>query len=112
MAAFSRRQLLGAGLGAVAGGILTGCSTPGTVSVNTAPTIAAAGGEKITLSYWGWLKDLQSVLDIWNAANPNVQVEATWIPGGNQGGYQKLYSALAAGAGPDIGQIELRTLPA
>ena len=111
MAAFSRRQLLGAGLGAVAGGILTGCSTPGTVSVNTAPTISPAGGEKITLSYWGWLKDLQNVLDIWNAANPNVQVEATWIPGGNQGGYQKLYSALAAGAGPDIGQIEMRSLP-
>ena len=111
MAAVSRRHLLGAGMGALAGGFLASCATPGTVSVNTVPTIAPAGGEKITLTYWGWLKDLQKVLDIWNAANPNVQVEAAWIPGGNSGGYQKLYSALAAGAGPDIGQIELRSLP-
>jgi multiple sugar transport system substrate-binding protein len=111
MAALSRRQILGTGLGAVAGGILAGCSTPGTVSVNTAPTIAPVSGEKITLSYWGWLKDLQNVLDVWNRANPLVQVEAAWIPGGSQGGYQKLYSALAAGAGPDIGQIELRSIP-
>ena len=111
MASLSRRQLLGAGLGAMAGGLLAGCATPGTVSVNSAPTIAPAGGEKITLTYWAWLKDLQKVADIWNAANPNVQVEAVWIPGGNSGGYQKLYSALAAGAGPDIGQIEMRSLP-
>lgn len=95
----------------MAGGLLAGCATPGTVSVNSAPTIAPAGGEKITLTYWAWLKDLQKVADIWNAANPNVQVEAVWIPGGNSGGYQKLYSALAAGAGPDIGQIEMRSLP-
>ncbi|KZX20735.1 ABC transporter substrate-binding protein [Rathayibacter tanaceti] len=107
---FTRRQLIAAGLGTAALGGLTACATPGTVSVNTAPTIPAADGP-VRLQYWGWLKDLQKVCDVWNASHPEVQVEAVWIPGGNVGGYQKLYSALAAGGGPDIGQVEIRSLP-
>lgn len=111
MAQLSRRQLLGAGLGTAALGILTGCATPGVTSVNTKPVIPAAGGEPVTITYWAWLKDLQNVADVWNAANPQIQVNVEWIPGGNAGGYQKLYSALAAGGGPDLAQIELRTIP-
>ncbi len=112
MTPLSRRQLLGAGLSSAALAMLTGCATPGTTSVNSQPVIAAAsGGEKITLKYWAWLKDLQKVADVWNASHPNVQVEAVWIPGGNDGGYQQLYAALAAGGGPDIGQVELRSIP-
>ncbi|WP_426226283.1 ABC transporter substrate-binding protein [Pseudarthrobacter sp. DSP2-3-2b1] len=111
MARFTRRQLLHAGLGTAAMGLLAGCATPGIRSVNAAPVIPPAGGEKITLTYWSWLKDVQKVADIWNASHPNVQVETVWIPGGNSGGYQKLYSALAAGGGPDLGQVELRSVP-
>ncbi|WP_022884898.1 ABC transporter substrate-binding protein [Glaciibacter superstes] len=112
MTPLTRRQLLSAGFSAAAVGLLAGCATPGTTSVNSAPAIAAAAsGEKITLTYWSWLKDLQNVADIWNAKNPNVQVEAVWIPGGNEGGYQKLYSALASGGGPDLAQVEMRTIP-
>jgi multiple sugar transport system substrate-binding protein len=108
----TRRQLFSLGIGAAATGLLAGCATPGTTSVNAQPTIPpAASGEKITLTYWAWLKDLQKVADIWNAKNPNVQVEAVWIPGGNSGGYQKMYSALAAGGGPDLAQIEMRSIP-
>jgi multiple sugar transport system substrate-binding protein len=108
----TRRQLLSLGAAGGATALLAGCSTPGTVSPNSgAPIAAAAQGEKITLTYWAWLKDLQKVCDVWNAENPNVQVEAVWIPGGNAGGYQKLYSALAAGGGPDLAQVEMRTVP-
>jgi multiple sugar transport system substrate-binding protein len=111
MPRFSRRQLLSGGLGALSLAALGACATPGTHSVNTAPVIPAASGQKIKLVYWAWLKDFQKVADIWNAQNPNVQVDVVWIPGGNSGGYPKMYSALAAGAGPDLAQIELRTLP-
>lgn len=111
MAPFSRRQVLGAGLGGAALGLLSGCGAPGMTSVNAEPTIPAAGGEKITLTYWSWLKDLQKVADIWNARHPDVHVKAVWIPSGNSGGYPKMYSALAAGGGPDIAQIEMRTIP-
>ncbi|MGK9146276.1 extracellular solute-binding protein [Plantibacter flavus] len=112
MSPMTRRQLLAWAAAGGATALLAGCSTPGTVSPNAGPTIApAVSGEKITLTYWAWLKDLQKVADVWNADHPNVQVEAVWIPGGNNGGYQKLYSALAAGGGPDLAQVEMRTLP-
>lgn len=115
MTSLSRRQLLrgGLGLGLGAGALaLSGCAVPGTTSVNAEPTLPPAGaGETVTLTYWAWLKDLQRVADIWNTQNPHIQVEIAWIPGGNDGGYQKLYSALAAGAGPDLAQVEMRTIP-
>ena len=108
MRTLTRRRVLGLGLGAVAAGMVGGCSTPGTISVNSLPVIPPkAPGEKITLTYWAWLKDLQKVADIWNAANPDIQVQTVPIPGGNAGGYQKMYSALAAGGGPDLAQIEI-----
>ena len=104
MTQFTRRQLLGAGLGTAALGMLAGCATPGTASINGGPAIPpAASGEKITLKYWSWLKDLQKVADIWNESHPNIQVEAEWIPGGNSGGYQKIFSALATQGGPGPG---------
>lgn len=108
----TRRQLLAGGLGGLALAAVGGCATPGMTSVNDLPTVpAAAPGAPVTLTYWAWLKDLQKVADIWNAQHPDIQVQTVWIPSGNQGGYQKLYSALAAGGGPDMAQIELRTIP-
>ncbi|RIJ59815.1 ABC transporter substrate-binding protein [Clavibacter phaseoli] len=108
----SRRQALGVGAAAAGTLALASCSAPGGRLVNSDPVIpAAAAGEKVTLTYWAWLKDLQKVADVWNAQNPDIQVEAVWIPGGNAGGYQKMYSAITAGGGPDIGQVELRQLP-
>lgn len=107
---FDRRTLLTAGVAGLAGMAVAGCSGPGSTGVNTAPVVPAAT-EPIRLSYWSWLKDLQNVCDVWNAQNPQVQVEASWIPASNGGGYQKLYSALAAGGGPDLGQVEMRTVP-
>jgi multiple sugar transport system substrate-binding protein len=110
MSPLSRRQLLGFGLSAGAAALLAGCATPGTTSVNTLPTIPPAGG-RVRLEYWAWLKRLDQVTDLYNRSQDRVQVETVFIPGGNAGGYQKLYSALAAGAGPDIAQVELRSLP-
>ncbi|SDS89417.1 extracellular solute-binding protein [Microlunatus soli] len=110
-----RRRLLGysaaglAGAGLATTG-LSACAPPAAPRVNTEPAIPPASG-KIKLTYWAWLKDLQKVCDIWNAEHPEVEVEAVWIPGGNDGGYQKMFAALASGGGPDIGQIEMRTVP-
>ncbi|RCK69737.1 extracellular solute-binding protein [Desertihabitans brevis] len=106
----TRRDLLRLGGAGAAGALLSACAGPGATPVNTRPTIPPADGP-ITLTYWSWLKDLQKVCDVWNAQNPHIRVEASWIPGGNDGGYQKMYSALAAGGGPDIGQVEMRTVP-
>ncbi|OZM75875.1 extracellular solute-binding protein [Pseudonocardia sp. MH-G8] len=106
----SRRRLLGLGAGSAAAALLPGCAAPGSTNVNRMETIPRASGP-VRLTYWAWVKDLQKVADIWNAQNPAVQVEAVWIQGGNDGGYAKMYAALAAGGGPDIGQVELRQIP-
>lgn len=108
----NRRRLLGLGLSAagVTGAALTGCAPPTPPPVNKEARIPPAQG-KVTLTYWAWVKDLQKVCDIWNADHPDIQVHAVPIPGGNSGGYQKLFSALAGGGGPDIGQVETRSVP-
>ena len=105
----SRRSALVGGGAALAAG-LAACAPPNPGEVNAEPTIPAADG-KVHLTYWAWLKDLQKVLDVFNASQDRIQVDATWIPGGSTGGYAKILSAVAAGGGPDIAQVELRQVP-
>lgn len=107
--AFSRRTALAGGATAAAA-TLTGCSALGARSANGGPTIPASDG-KVTLTYWAWLKDLQKVCDVYNRTQDRIHVDAVWIPGGDSGGYAKELSAVAAGGGPDIAQIELRAIP-
>ncbi|WP_432522827.1 ABC transporter substrate-binding protein [Kineococcus sp. SYSU DK006] len=106
----TRRGVLGAAVGAGALA-LGGCAVgAGADSANQQPVKPAADGP-VTLTYWAWLKDLQSVCDIWNAENPDVQVEAVWSGAGNSGGYTRMFAALAAGGGADIAQVEFQLLP-
>lgn len=105
----NRRRLL-AGSGAALAAGLAGCAPPNPGEVNQQPPIPAANGP-VTITYWAWLKDLQKVCDVFNAQQDRIRVEATWITGGNNGGYAKILSAVAAGGGPDIAQVELRNLP-
>ncbi|MFD1719079.1 extracellular solute-binding protein [Georgenia deserti] len=99
---WSRRTALRAGLGLGAGALLGACGSGR----------AADPDGTVHLTYWSWLKDLQLVCDVWNAQRPDVQVEAVWIQPGPDGGYQKMFSSLATGGGPDLAQVELRQTPA
>lgn len=105
----TRRTVL-AGAGATLAAGMTACAPPNPGAVNAASPLPPADGP-VTITYWAWLKDLQKVCDVFNATQDRIRVEATWIPGGNSGGYAKILSAVAAGGGPDIAQVELRTLP-
>ncbi|HLS65311.1 MAG TPA: extracellular solute-binding protein [Ruania sp.] len=105
----ARRSVL-AGSGAAILAALVGCAPPNPGNVNAEPTIPPADGP-VTLTYWAWLKDLQKVCDVFNASQDRIRVEAVWIPGGNDGGYAKILSAVAAGGGPDLAQVELRQVP-
>ncbi|MGY5765819.1 ABC transporter substrate-binding protein [Brachybacterium sp. DNPG3] len=110
MRRFSRRSALAGSGAALTAAALAACAPPNPGEVNAEPTIPASDGP-VTLTYWAWLKDLQKVADVYNATQDRIQVEAVWIPGGNSGGYAKILSAVAAGGGPDIAQVELRSLP-
>ena len=103
-----RTALAGTGAGVLAG--LAACAPPNPGSVNALPPIPPSDGP-VTITYWAWLKDLQKVADIFNAKQDRIRVETTWIPGGNTGGYAKILSAVSAGGGPDIAQVELRQVP-
>lgn len=103
-----RSALVGGGAALTAG--LAACAPPNPGEVNAAPTIPPADG-KVRLTYWAWLKDLQNVCDVFNESQDRIHVDAVWIPGGNTGGYAKILSAIAAGGGPDIAQVELRQVP-
>lgn len=107
--AVGRRSVLaGAGAGTLA---LSGCSVGAAArSVNSEAVLPRADGP-VRLTYWSWLKDLQSVCDLWNADHPDVQVEAVWSGSGNNGGYAKMFASLTAGGGADIAQVEYRMIP-
>jgi multiple sugar transport system substrate-binding protein len=55
--------------------------------------------------------DIQKVVDIWNKANPAIQVKVQTGPNGNGGTYQNFFNQLKAGNAPDLGQIEYDALP-
>lgn len=111
MRPLTRRNALAGSVAALAAGWgLSSCAPPNPGAVNSLPTVPPADGP-VTITYWAWLKDLQKVADVFNARQDRITVEAVWIPGGNSGGYAKILSAVAAGGGPDIAQVELRSLP-
>ncbi|WP_028280147.1 extracellular solute-binding protein [Arthrobacter sp. H5] len=106
----TRRRALGLGLGGLATTALAACGAPGMQAGQIQPVLPPAEGP-VSLTYWAWLKDLQNVCDIWNSQNPNIQVQAEFMEPGNDGGYAKQRAASDAGGGPDIGQIEFRSVP-
>ncbi|MFF5292199.1 ABC transporter substrate-binding protein [Paractinoplanes globisporus] len=90
---------------------LTACSsTDSSGAEKTAASCAPASGP-VTLTFTSWVPDIQKVVDIWNKANPAIQVTVQTGPNGNGGTYQNFFNQLKAGNAPDLGQIEYDALP-
>jgi multiple sugar transport system substrate-binding protein len=90
--------------------VLTGCST----AAETAGTGAAAcepSEGKVDLTFTTWIPGIEDVVDVWNEANPDIQVAVQTGPNGNGGTYQNFFNQLKAGNAPDLGQIEYDALP-
>lgn len=65
-----------------------------------------ASGEQTQLTIWGWEPTLTPVVEAFEEANPDIDVNLENV-GGSGDTYTKLDNALAAGSGaPDIAQIE------
>nr|WP_245354187.1 extracellular solute-binding protein [Brachybacterium sacelli] len=103
----TRRSALGGSGAALTAAALGSCAPPHQGAVNAEPTIPESDGP-VTLTYWSWFKDLQKVCDIFNEKQDRIRVEATWISGED---YAKILSAVAAGGGPDIGHVDMRSVP-
>ncbi|WP_421107169.1 ABC transporter substrate-binding protein [Streptomyces sp. NEAU-S77] len=105
-----RRSLLRWGSAALAAPALSACGqTVGAArTTRQAPT---RRGQRVTLTFWTWVP-MQKTVDLWNRTHPDVHVQMQTIPQNVQGGYQKMYAALAAGNPPDLAQVEYQELPA
>lgn len=99
----SRRRLLGAattlGGGALAAGSLAGCGTA-----------AVTGSGTTELTFWTWAPGIEDVVALWNAQNPDVQVEVSRQDAGDAA-VTKLLTAVRAGNGaPDLVQVEYQAI--
>ena len=71
----------------------------------------APSGENVTLTFTSWIPGIEDVVEVWNEANPDIQVQVQTGPNGNGGTYQNFFNQLKAGNAPDLGQIEYDALP-
>src|ERR1700691_155635 len=69
------RWLTTAAVAVVAGTaiVTAGCST----SSSTDSSAASSG--PVTIGYWGWVPDMQSVVATWNTEHPDIHVDYTEI---------------------------------
>src|SRR3990172_1503123 len=101
-------------LALLAGACAPAAATPTTQAVpqETSPTLPAAEPtatvptKPVTLQYWSYLSETEPLAMVlaenvkaWNAANPNIQVEPTWV---GRELVTKLRTQLLAGEAPDI----------
>ena len=94
-----------AGGGSTTSGVAAG-STP---AAGSAP--AAASGAKVDLTFWTWAPNVDKVVAMWNAKNPDIQVTVNKQDGGDPA-VTKLLTAIKAGSGaPDIMQAEYQKIP-
>ncbi|WP_104179229.1 ABC transporter substrate-binding protein [Arthrobacter sp. B0490] len=91
---------------------LSGCSAGGDsteAGAEAAPCEASEG--PVTLNFTTWVPGMDKVVELWNAENPEIQVEVQTGPNGNSGTYQNFFNQIQAGNAPDLGQVEYDALP-
>jgi multiple sugar transport system substrate-binding protein len=94
--------------------LLAACSSGGGDDSGTDTAAASSckpASGPVTLTYTSWIPDLEEVVAVWNAKNPNIQVKVQTGPNGNGGTYQNFFNQLKAGNAPDLGHIEYDALP-
>lgn len=84
-------------------------SATGSGSSSAAP--APASGAKVNLTFWTWAPNVDKVVALWNAKNPDIQVTVNKQDGGDPA-VTKLLTAIKAGSGaPDLMQAEYQKIP-
>jgi multiple sugar transport system substrate-binding protein len=100
-------------VGAVAGAALlatllaAGCSSS---SGSTPSGGSTSSSQKVTLTFWSWVPNLNKVVALWNAAHPDIQVNLQVQAAGDPE-FTKLLTAAKAGTAPDLAQVEYQALP-
>ncbi|GGQ86404.1 ABC transporter substrate-binding protein [Streptomyces flaveolus] len=103
-----RRRTYGSGLVAAATAL---CLTTLSACGSGDDTDTSAGKGPVTITFWGWAKGTQEVVDAFNSSQQEVRVNFQEIPSGNAGGYAKISNAVKAGNAPDVFNVEYPQLP-
>lgn len=65
----------------------------------------------VELTFWTWAPGMEEIVDVWNEANPDIQVTVNKQDGGDPA-VTKLLTAIQAGSGaPDVMQAEYQKIP-
>src|SRR6202034_1885634 len=93
-------------------GVAAGCSSSSssTPASTSSTSSATSAGQKVTLSFWTWVPNIDKVAAIWNKPPPNIQVQVQVQAGGDEE-LTKLLTAAKAGDPPDLAQVEYQALP-
>ena len=100
------RAATAAACGVAAIALAAGCSSSG----SPGPASSADAGQKVTLTFWSWVPNMDKIVAVWNKAHPNIQVVFTKAAGGDAE-LTKLLTSGKAKTMPDLAQIEYQSLP-
>lgn len=108
--------MLGVGLMATAL-LLAGCAPGPTGNTAATPTtvsqaeIDKAMDTPTTLTFWSWVPNIQTEIDLFEKAHPKIKVRVENV-GAGLPQYTKIRTALKAGTGaPDVAQVEYQYIP-
>ncbi|MCL3861203.1 ABC transporter substrate-binding protein [Actinotalea sp. K2] len=88
--------------GAVTASMLAACASP--------QDAEAESGAPVVLRYWSWAPNIGAIVDVWNEANPDIQVEVNTSTGAADI-VAKLSAAKEAGTLPDVSNTTYENLP-
>jgi multiple sugar transport system substrate-binding protein len=98
---------------ALAALVAAGCSSGGsssTAASGGSSSSSPASGQKVTLTFWTWVPNMDKIAAIWNQAHPDIQVQVQEQVAGDPY-LAKLLTAAKGGNPPDVAQVEYQALP-
>lgn len=91
--------------------IATAIATLGLTVGCSADAAPPADGEPVEILFWSWLPNLQTTIDLFEKANPDIKVTLENVGSGEEE-YTKIQNATDAGSGgPDVAQVTYDALP-
>jgi multiple sugar transport system substrate-binding protein len=85
---------------------LAGCSGSSSGNSNNSEGTAA---HPVTITMWDWV-DSSAAIKLFEKSHPSIKVKLDLVAAGAPT-YAKMFAAIKAGNAPDVGLIELKTLP-
>jgi len=107
---FSKRRAVTAAAVTAAALALAACSS-GSSTTSSASSGSAGSNQVVHLTFTDWDNGMPAVVDAWNQAHPNIQVQLIKPTGTGYTLYNKLITDNRAGTNPDISEIEYQALP-